>query len=133
MAYGGEILLRPRSWRRLGRFALAATAAALSPSSYTRLARAVAVRQVYLTAWKILPGYLLAAAAVLVCAPAYAQKWRDLAERRRAHFIDLYRSGRWKHYYTNEEFLDHLGPQGEAFRGFIPSNRTSRRLHFHLP
>ncbi len=34
-----------------------------------------------------------------------ALKWRDLAERRRAHFIDLYRSGRWRHYYTNEEFL----------------------------
>lgn len=62
MAYGGEILLRPRSWQRVGRFAVAATAAALSPSSYTRIARAIAVRQVYLTAWKILPGYLLAAA-----------------------------------------------------------------------
>ena len=62
MAYGGEILLRPRSWRRLGRFAVAATAAALSPSSYTGVARAVAVRQVYLTAWRILPGYLVAAA-----------------------------------------------------------------------
>jgi uncharacterized repeat protein (TIGR03809 family) len=37
-------------------------------------------------------------------APA-AQKWRSLAERRRAHFLDLYRTGRWKHYYTNEEFL----------------------------
>jgi uncharacterized repeat protein (TIGR03809 family) len=37
-----------------------------------------------------------------------ALKWRDLAERRRAHFVDLYRSGRWKHYYTNEEFLDRL-------------------------
>ena len=34
-----------------------------------------------------------------------AQKWRDLAERRRAHFVDLYRSGRWKHYYTEEQFL----------------------------
>jgi uncharacterized repeat protein (TIGR03809 family) len=34
-----------------------------------------------------------------------ALKWRDLAERRRAHFIDLYRSGRWKHYYTDVEFM----------------------------
>ena len=34
-----------------------------------------------------------------------AQKWRDLAERRRAHFVELYRSGRWKHYYTEEQFL----------------------------
>jgi len=37
-----------------------------------------------------------------------ALKWRDLAERRRDHFIDLYRSGRWKHYYTSEEMLTEL-------------------------
>lgn len=34
-----------------------------------------------------------------------ALKWRRLAEQRRAHHLDLYRSGRWKHYYTDEEFL----------------------------
>ncbi|MCX7312753.1 MAG: hypothetical protein NTV56_13770 [Alphaproteobacteria bacterium] len=34
-----------------------------------------------------------------------ALKWRALAERRRAHHLDLYKSGRWKHYYTDEEFL----------------------------
>ena len=33
-----------------------------------------------------------------------ALKWRDLAERRRAHFIELHQSGRWKHYYTKDEF-----------------------------
>lgn len=34
-----------------------------------------------------------------------ARKWCDLAERRRAHYADLDRSGRWKRYYTEEEFL----------------------------
>jgi uncharacterized repeat protein (TIGR03809 family) len=34
-----------------------------------------------------------------------AQQWRELAERRRAHFVDLQQSGRWKHYYTEEQFL----------------------------
>ena len=34
-----------------------------------------------------------------------ARKWCDLAERRRAHYVDLYRSGRWKHYYTEAEFV----------------------------
>ena len=34
-----------------------------------------------------------------------AQKWCDLAERRRAHFVELYHSGRWKRYYTEEQFL----------------------------
>jgi uncharacterized repeat protein (TIGR03809 family) len=34
-----------------------------------------------------------------------ALKWRDLAERRRAHFYELYHSGRWRRYYSDEEFL----------------------------
>ena len=36
---------------------------------------------------------------------AVAQKWRTLAERRRAHLVELYDSGRWKHYYTEGELL----------------------------
>ena len=34
-----------------------------------------------------------------------ALKWRDLAERRREHLIELYQSGRWQRYYTEDEFL----------------------------
>jgi uncharacterized repeat protein (TIGR03809 family) len=34
-----------------------------------------------------------------------ALKWRALAERRRAHYIELYQSGRWKLYFTEEQFL----------------------------
>jgi uncharacterized repeat protein (TIGR03809 family) len=33
------------------------------------------------------------------------RRWRELAERRRAHFIELYDTGRWKHYYTEEQLL----------------------------
>jgi uncharacterized repeat protein (TIGR03809 family) len=33
------------------------------------------------------------------------RKWHALAERRRAHFIDLYDSGRWKRYYTESDFV----------------------------
>ena len=33
-----------------------------------------------------------------------ALKWHDLADRRLSYFIELYRSGRWKHYYTPEAF-----------------------------
>ena len=32
-----------------------------------------------------------------------ARKWLALAERRRAHFIELIDSGRWRHYYTQNE------------------------------
>jgi uncharacterized repeat protein (TIGR03809 family) len=34
-----------------------------------------------------------------------ALKWRNLAEQRSDHYLDLYKSGRWKHYYNAEEFL----------------------------
>ena len=37
-----------------------------------------------------------------------ALKWRNLAEQRRDHHFDLYRSGRWKHYYTEEQFLTEM-------------------------
>ena len=36
-------------------------------------------------------------------------KWRHLAEQRRDHHLDLYRSGRWRHYYTDAEFLAEMG------------------------
>ena len=32
-----------------------------------------------------------------------ARKWRAVAERRCAHFVELYHSGRWKRYYSDEE------------------------------
>jgi phospholipid/cholesterol/gamma-HCH transport system permease protein len=66
MAFAGEYIFRPRSWRRLARFAGLATAAALSPSAYGPAAREVAVRQIYLTAWRVLPGYLVAATLLSV-------------------------------------------------------------------
>jgi uncharacterized repeat protein (TIGR03809 family) len=34
-----------------------------------------------------------------------SHRWHALAERRRAHFVELYDSGRWKHYYTQEQFV----------------------------
>ncbi len=62
MVFAGEYIFRLRSWRRVLRFSGLAIAAALSPSTYGPAARAVAVRQIYLTAWRILPGYAAVAA-----------------------------------------------------------------------
>jgi hypothetical protein len=31
------------------------------------------------------------------------RRWLDLAERRLAHYDELYRSGRWRHYFPTEE------------------------------
>ena len=36
------------------------------------------------------------------------RKWHSLAERRRRHFVQLYRSERWKRYYTEEQFRAHM-------------------------
>lgn len=35
-----------------------------------------------------------------------ARKWLALAERRRAHVLELHESGRWRHYYTPDELLE---------------------------
>ena len=37
-----------------------------------------------------------------------SRKWHALAERRRAYFVALYRSGRWRRYYREEAFLNHM-------------------------
>ena len=36
---------------------------------------------------------------------AIAQKWSELARRRRDYYVDLYESGRWKHYFDEQEFI----------------------------
>jgi phospholipid/cholesterol/gamma-HCH transport system permease protein len=59
MAESGVFLDGVRRWGGRLRFAGVATAAALSPASYRGAARSVTVRQVYFTAWQILPWYLL--------------------------------------------------------------------------
>ena len=59
MAFAGGFLFRYRSWRRVLRFAGIATVALLSPSTYKAETRELAVRQIYVTAWEVLPGYLL--------------------------------------------------------------------------
>ena len=38
-----------------------------------------------------------------------ARKWRDLVDRRSAHFIELHRSGGWKRYYDEAKFLQLMG------------------------
>jgi uncharacterized repeat protein (TIGR03809 family) len=43
-----------------------------------------------------------------------AQKWRDLAERRRDYYAELYRSGRWKRYYTEQELIERMREVADA-------------------
>ena len=38
-----------------------------------------------------------------------SRRWHDLADRRLAHFVELYHSGRWRFYYaTEEQFAAHM-------------------------
>jgi uncharacterized repeat protein (TIGR03809 family) len=37
-----------------------------------------------------------------------ARKWLALAERRQQHLLELCDTGRWRHYYTETEFLDEM-------------------------
>jgi phospholipid/cholesterol/gamma-HCH transport system permease protein len=48
-----------QAWGRTARFAFAAAAAVLSPSTYTARMRATAVKQVYFTVWQVFGGYIL--------------------------------------------------------------------------
>jgi hypothetical protein len=43
-----------------------------------------------------------------------SRRWQALAERRRDHFVELQRSGRWRKYYKEEAFLGQMhGAMGE--------------------
>jgi uncharacterized repeat protein (TIGR03809 family) len=60
-----------------------------------------------------------------------AMKWRNLAAQRRDHHFELYRSGRWKHYYTDEQFLDEMRKAvdlAERWEGIapLPDERKAR-------
>ena len=37
-----------------------------------------------------------------------ARRWLALIERRQQHFLDLCDSGRWRHYFSEAEFLDEM-------------------------
>src|SRR5262249_50683607 len=49
-----------------------------------------------------------------------AEKWRDLAEKRRRYFEDLHQSGRWKYYYTESVFYRRLGKSAELVELWRP-------------
>jgi hypothetical protein len=43
-----------------------------------------------------------------------ARKWLALAERRKAHLIELQQNGRWERYYTDVQLADQLDELGVA-------------------
>ena len=55
-----------------------------------------------------------------------ARKWLALAERRRAHVVELSDSGRWRHYYTPDELR-------EAMREAASSRDSWARVAGQVP
>jgi len=58
------------------------------------------------------------------CAATLVARWRDLAERRLEHMIELYQSGRWQRYYNETEFLRlvrELVAAVEAWKQLVPA------------
>jgi len=49
-----------------------------------------------------------------------AEKWRDLAEKRRQYFEELHQSGRWKYYYTEALFFRRLSKAAELVELWEP-------------
>ena len=43
-----------------------------------------------------------------------ARRWQSLAERRRQHLLELYRSGRWRRYYSEDQLMAQMR---DAVRG----------------
>ena len=72
-----------------------------------------------------------------------AHKWRQLTERRHEHFVEMFHSGRWKHYYTEEQFLRYMrevdpseGPlvaDRSAFGVYTPARSYRSKCIRHEP
>jgi len=60
-----------------------------------------------------------------------ARKWLALAERRKAHVVELRDSGRWRHYYTPEELREamreavHSRDEWARIAGLSPQERDA--------
>ncbi|MDR3394123.1 MAG: ABC transporter permease [Parasulfuritortus sp.] len=57
--FGASLLVWLKSWRAVSRFTAVAIVEALSPSTYNSATRSVVLKQIYFTAWQILPRFTL--------------------------------------------------------------------------
>jgi len=49
-----------------------------------------------------------------------AEKWRDLAEKRRLHLLEMQQSGRWKYYFAETVFLRRLEQAEHLVARWVP-------------
>jgi uncharacterized repeat protein (TIGR03809 family) len=55
-----------------------------------------------------------------------ARRWRALTDRRREHFAEMYQSGRWRRYYTEEKFLAQMKATMQVAEAFETLSRVKR-------
>jgi uncharacterized repeat protein (TIGR03809 family) len=61
---------------------------------------------------------------------AFARKWHALAERRRSHLAELYESGAWKRYFTEETLRAHMREavrEAERWGSMVDESASERR------
>ena len=47
-----------------------------------------------------------------------ARQWQVLAERRRNHLLELYRTGRWRRYYSEDQLMAEMRDAVREIRGW---------------
>jgi uncharacterized repeat protein (TIGR03809 family) len=65
-----------------------------------------------------------------------SRKWRALADRKCADLVELFRSGRWKRYYSEEQFLHCLRDAiraSERWAEITPALPAAEELDARLP
>ena len=58
---------------------------------------------------------------------AATRGFRDLAMRRHAYYLDLLKSGRWRHYFSEQEFAERLRDVmalTRAWNGLVQANEA---------
>lgn len=60
-------------------------------------------------------------------------KWRALAERRKAHLVDLYDSGRWRLYFSEQELVVRLREANQVLEQWSNTEQSAARRTATVP
>jgi uncharacterized repeat protein (TIGR03809 family) len=67
---------------------------------------------------------------------AFARKWHALAQRRRNHLAELYQSGEWQRYYSEERLRSHIREavrEVEHWSAMLGDQPAAEAAHLEAP
>jgi uncharacterized repeat protein (TIGR03809 family) len=67
---------------------------------------------------------------------AFARKWHALAQRRRNHLAELYQSGEWQRYYSEERLRSHMREavrEVEHWSAMLGDQPAAEAAHLEAP